>query len=238
MKKKKKEDTRSPKEILRDEKLARSRQRQKAFARKQLKKKLKWFYLAFVILILDQLTKWAAMEYIIRPYARTPYRQSLNFLEWYTSPPHILPFVQVKITSFFNIVMVWNTGVSFGLLGNWSLYGYIILIAIALIITAMFCVWLYDSKNPLYSFAYALIIGGALGNALDRLRFQAVIDFLDFHYKGIHFWAFNIADTAVVSGVIIILAGSTILTKMRRMRYKKSAKKREKQIYRYGNHGR
>ena len=235
----KKEVEKSELEKQREAKLERMAARRKAFERKQFKKKLKWLYLSLAILIADQLSKWYVMEYILRPVSRTPFRESLSFSDWYfNNYPVILPYTEVKILPFFNFVMVWNSGVSFGLLGNWGAYGYIFLIIVALIIVALFCVWLYDSKKPYYSCAYAIIIGGAMGNIFDRARFQAVIDFLDFHYGGVHFWAFNVADMAVVIGIGMVLIGGTIFNRMRRQRYKKAAKERRKRVYRYGNYGR
>ena len=144
----------------------------------------------------------------------------------------------LRATDYLNIVLVWNTGISFGLLGNFSAYGYIILIIIQLTIIAFFCVWMYEAKIRDYMVPYALVIGGALGNVIDRIRFQAVIDFLDFHWAGYHFWAFNVADSAVVCGILAIIVISTVKTKKRKARWRAQAKARKNQVYRYGTTGR
>lgn len=111
---------------------------------------------------------------------------------------------QIKITGFFNLTMVWNYGVSFGALradspiGRWGLVG------LSLGISVLFLYWLFKSDRKITIFALGLVIGGALGNVIDRIRFGAVADFLDF--SGLYFpWVFNIADAGVVIGAAILL---------------------------------
>jgi signal peptidase II len=117
-----------------------------------------------------------------------------------------------RITSYFNLVMVWNTGVSFGLLrageeGRW------LLIPLSLGIVAVLLVWLARAETRSLSLALGLVIGGALGNVIDRLRFGAVADFFDFHIAGYHWPAFNVADAAIVLGVAVILLQSLLLSR-------------------------
>ncbi|MBC7136816.1 MAG: signal peptidase II, partial [Oceanibaculum nanhaiense] len=80
-----------------------------------------------------------------------------------------------------------------------------ILSLVAIIIAAGLFVWLRRARNPLLAVALGLVIGGALGNVIDRVRFGAVVDFLDFHISGYHWPAFNIADAAISLGVVMIL---------------------------------
>ena len=112
----------------------------------------------------------------------------------------------IEITSFFNLVMVWNSGVSFGMLqsggaGRWLLSG----LAVAIVVWLV--AWL--RKVRLWWLAAGLggVIGGALGNVFDRLWYDegAVADFFDFHLAGWHWPAFNVADAAIVVGVCLIL---------------------------------
>ena len=108
----------------------------------------------------------------------------------------------IEITSFFNIVEVWNPGVSFGMgaaLGPWVLTGLAVVISVALFI------WLLRAETGLLQIALSLLIGGAVGNVIDRVRFGAVYDFLDFHAFGYHWPAFNLADTAIFIGVALLL---------------------------------
>ena len=119
--------------------------------------------------------------------------------------PSILPYTYIEVTSFFNLVMAWNTGVSFSMFSDNGAYMPYVLLVVALSITAMFTKWLWKAENHLYGISYALIIGGALGNILDRSRFGAVIDFLDFHALGYHWPAFNIADMSVVIGISVLI---------------------------------
>lgn len=108
-------------------------------------------------------------------------------------------------TDFFNLVKVWNTGVSFSLLNNYGAAGTVALSAFSLLVCAFLLNWLRKETNRLTAAALALIIGGALGNVADRVRFGAVLDFLDFHYKNAHWPAFNLADTFICIGAFLII---------------------------------
>lgn len=110
------------------------------------------------------------------------------------------------VTSFFNLVLVFNPGASFSFLasaGGWQKWFFI---ALALGIS----VWLLKllrqhAQERLLPTALSLILGGAIGNVIDRLRFDAVVDFLDFHLAGYHWPAFNVADSAISVGVVLML---------------------------------
>jgi len=110
-----------------------------------------------------------------------------------------------EVTPFFNVVTVWNTGVSFGMLQSQSGMAPMLLSGLALAIVIALFVWLRRAENRLVAGALGLIIGGALGNTFDRLVFGAVFDFLDFHAVGYHWPAFNVADSAIVVGVVALL---------------------------------
>ena len=112
----------------------------------------------------------------------------------------------IFITKFFSIVMVWNHGVSFGMFASPdSSYSSYILIAVALIISAVLWRVAHAAENRIEVIAYGMIIGGALGNALDRIRLGAVADFLYVHYNQFSWPAFNIADSAICIGVGFLL---------------------------------
>ena len=152
------------------------------------------------IIIFDQLSKWAVTEYMIRGG-----ESALNLIHWLSHAPERLDFKSISVMPFFNIVMVWNEGVSFGLFNNDGINAAIPLIIISLIVCAIFLVWLARTSYTLQAYGIALVIGGAIGNVIDRIRFGAVIDFLDFHIAGYHWPAFNIADSAIVIGVLILI---------------------------------
>lgn len=108
----------------------------------------------------------------------------------------------VPVTPFFDYVLVWNTGISYGLLDGlpvWTL-GVIMLVAIIGL-----SVWWWRTDAPLVRLGLAFAIGGALSNALDRLIFGAVADFFHFHWGPWSFYIFNIADMAITLGVILLL---------------------------------
>ncbi|MCW5729444.1 MAG: signal peptidase II [Alphaproteobacteria bacterium] len=111
----------------------------------------------------------------------------------------------IEVTPFFNLVMVWNRGVSFGLFAANSSQQRWLLIGIAVFMVVVLLVWLVRSRDPWLAGGLGLVIGGAIGNVVDRLRFGAVADFFDFHAFGFHWPAFNIADSAIVVGVAILL---------------------------------
>lgn len=113
-----------------------------------------------------------------------------------------------KVTSFMNYVMVWNAGISYGLFPQDGALGRSILIAIACFAVIILIFWLARVKNAITAIAIGLIIGGALGNALDRYLYGAVADFFSFHLNGFYWYVFNIADVAIVAGVIGLLYDS------------------------------
>lgn len=118
---------------------------------------------------------------------------------------------KVTLTPFFDLVMVWNEGISYGLFaqdesGQW------ILIVVALVAAAVLWVWMAQADNRVAGASIGLIIGGALANALDRAMHGAVADFFSFHAFGYHWYVFNIADVAIVLGVIGLLYDTLVLS--------------------------
>lgn len=111
----------------------------------------------------------------------------------------------ITVTGFFNLVMVWNRGVSFGLFQQGDDAGRYLLTGFAVIVGLVLIVWMLRSSTRLGVAGLALVAAGALGNAYDRVVFGAVADFLDFHFAGYHFWAFNVADSAITIGVGFLL---------------------------------
>jgi signal peptidase II len=138
--------------------------------------------LALAVIVLDQASKIAILEWVMAPEPRA-----------------------IEVTGFFNIVLVWNRGASFGLFGGLGESASLILLILAFVISAGLAVWLWRAKDRLTATALGLVIGGALGNAVDRIRFDAVVDFLDVHGWGYHWPAFNVADAAITLGVLLLL---------------------------------
>lgn len=114
----------------------------------------------------------------------------------------------IEVTSFLNIVLVWNRGISFGLFNRESDWQPWLLVGLSLVIVAGLLLWLRTERGRWMTLAIALLAGGAIGNAVDRVRLGAVVDFLDFHVRGWHFAAFNVADAAITCGVAVLLVGS------------------------------
>ena len=111
----------------------------------------------------------------------------------------------VTVTSFFDLVMVWNYGVSFGLFNNGSDGQTWVLIGVAAGVVLLLVAWLGRVERAWLAAAIGAVIGGAVGNVVDRLRFGAVADFFSFHVFGYYWPAFNLADSAIVCGVGLLL---------------------------------
>ena len=114
----------------------------------------------------------------------------------------------LEVTPFFNLVMVWNRGVSFGLFSSADGDRRWLLILVTAAIVLWLILWLWRARGLLLAVALGGVIGGALGNIVDRIRFGAVADFFDFHLAGWHWPAFNFADGAIVAGVFLLLIDS------------------------------
>ena len=116
-----------------------------------------------------------------------------------------------NVTSFFNIVLIYNRGMSFGLFNSGGELNALLFSVVAAAIVTVLTYWLSRVESPLLAGAIGLIIGGAVGNVIDRIRFGAVVDFLDFHIGSWHWPAFNIADSAICVGVAVMLLDGLLL---------------------------
>ncbi len=116
----------------------------------------------------------------------------------------------MDVTSFFMLVLAWNRGVSFSFLngeGPWMAW---VLTALALAVSGVLVAWMARARNRWAALGMGLIAGGALGNAIDRIRFGAVTDFLYFHLGDWYFPAFNVADSAITVGAAVIMIESLV----------------------------
>ncbi|MCG7898351.1 MAG: signal peptidase II [Candidatus Thiodiazotropha lotti] len=153
---------------------------------------INWLWLSFVVILLDQLTKQLA-------------DRMLTLYE----PVYVLPI--------FDLTLLYNKGAAFSFLsdqGGWQRWFFTVL---AIVVTTVLTVWLWRLKQQekWVAVSLSLIIGGAIGNVIDRILFGHVIDFLHFHYQQ-HYWpAFNIADSAITLGVGIMLYDALVLAKKR-----------------------
>lgn len=119
------------------------------------------------------------------------------------------PARQIVLTPFFNLTPVWNSGISFGLFQDTPLVGRLVIPLLAILVV----LWLFFSLHELgrlQRFASGLIAGGAIGNVIDRLRFEQVVDFIDLHVGGYHWPAFNLADSAIFMGVVFWLYAAIV----------------------------
>ena len=159
------------------------------------------FSLALDILVLDQLSKWLILEYVMRKEIQ-PNAQPVGLIDWLMDAPSRFPHASIELLPFFNLTMVWNEGISFGLFHGMGIW---ILVGLSLIITVVFSLWMLKSESWFQTVALALVIGGAIGNVMDRLRFGAVADFFDFYIGNWHYPAFNVADCGIVVGIALLV---------------------------------
>ncbi len=138
--------------------------------------------LAAIVALADQALKWLV----------------LDFFSTRADPVEIAPF--------FNLVLAWNRGISFSLFHSEEVYAPFALAGLALAISIGLALWLRRIDHRWPATGIGLVIGGAVGNVVDRLRFGAVVDFLDFHWAGFHWPAFNIADSAITVGVLFLIS--------------------------------
>jgi signal peptidase II len=116
-----------------------------------------------------------------------------------------------SVTSFFNLALTYNRGISFGLFNGGNGLNAVVFSVAAAAIVAVLLYWLSRAGSPLLAVAIGLIVGGAVGNVIDRLRLGAVVDFLDFHIGSLHWPAFNLADSAICIGVAAMLLDGIVL---------------------------
>jgi len=125
---------------------------------------------------------------------------------------HLDSRAPVKIAPFVDLVLTWNSGISYGLFQQRELLGAIALLAFKVVVVIGLWVWLARASSRLTAVALGLIIGGAIGNAIDRLHWSGVMDFVLLHVEtaGFHFrwYVFNLADVAIVAGVAALLYDS------------------------------
>lgn len=154
----------------------------------------------FGIVFLDQLSKGILLYLITGTFPITG-------AAWDVVP---VPYLMAHVFDFFNIVFTWNPGTSFSLFRAMGESAPIILIVATGLITGFILFYLFRRAKSYEVVPLAMIAGGAIGNLIDRVRFGAVIDFLDFHIGGWHWPAFNVADICIVTGVGLYLLGMYI----------------------------
>ncbi len=144
-------------------------------------------FAALVVLFADQVSKW-----------------------WVVDVLHLPQVGQIVLLPVLNFTMVWNRGVTFGLLTSFGRSSYLLLAAVALAVVIALVVWLRRAELLLVAISLGAIVGGALANVIDRLRFGAVIDFIHAHIGDWSWYVFNLADAAIVCGVAALVIDSLL----------------------------
>jgi signal peptidase II len=142
---------------------------------------------ALIVLLADQFSKW-----------------------WILNVTHLPEVGQIVLLPVLNLTMVWNRGVTFGLLNGFGEWSSLALAAVALAVVAALGVWLWRAESRLAAAALGCIAGGAVSNVIDRLRFGAVVDFIHAHVGDWSWYVFNVADAAIVCGVAALVLESLL----------------------------
>ena len=148
------------------------------------------FGIAAVVFLLDQLTKY-----------------------WIINVVQLVERGSIEVLPFFRLTYVGNIGVSMGLFNAYTAVGRWFLVAVTGAIAAAVAVWIAREKARADVIALGLILGGALGNIVDRVRFGYVVDFLHFFWGEHSFWVFNVADAAISTGVLLLLSRALMAPK-------------------------
>ncbi|MDB5379324.1 MAG: signal peptidase [Rubritepida sp.] len=146
---------------------------------------------ALLLLVADQASKWWILEVVRLPEVRN------------------IPVVMLGPVGL-DLTMVWNRGVTFGLFSGDGSWNHLILSLLALVVAGFLLRWLARAETRLVTYALGAVIGGAVANVIDRVRFGAVVDFVDVHAWGWHWYVFNLADAAIVCGVLALVADALI----------------------------
>lgn len=141
------------------------------------------------ILAADQASKWWILDIVNLPEERN------------------IPLLALGSVGL-DLTMVWNRGVTFGLLSGDGPWHHLLLAVMAAAIAAFLLRWMARAETRLVAVALGSVIGGAIGNVIDRVRFGAVVDFVDVYVGDWHWYVFNVADAAIVCGVIALVADS------------------------------
>ena len=156
-----------------------------------MKKTLKYLVVILAIILLDQFSKGILINLIT---GRVPAFASA----WDLIP---VPYLMAHVTNFFNVVFTWNPGTSFSLFRALGESAPIIIVFVTAFVIGFILYYMARRAQNYERLPLAFIVGGALGNLIDRVRFGAVVDFLDFHIGGAHWPAFNVADIFICLGV-------------------------------------
>lgn len=148
------------------------------------KSALCWLWMSAIIIVGDQATKYLVLRHLS-----------------YDQPVAVLPFL--------NFTLRFNTGAAFSFLGDASGWQIYLLAGISIVVSVLLIIWLSRLRYAdwMTALPLSLILGGALGNLLDRVRFRYVVDFIDFHLGAWHFATFNVADAAVSVGAVGLILG-------------------------------
>ena len=157
-----------------------------------LKKNLLNFFLILVIFFIDRLSKFLIIQ------SSNPYGE-----------------INIGVTSFLNLNLIWNDGIAFGLFSfDQNLYYNILTIFICLVI--LIIVWLMLNSKGLEQLSFIMIVGGSLGNIFDRFYYSAVPDFIDIHFNNYHWFIFNVADIFITLGIMFLITIEIFGTKKKK----------------------
>jgi signal peptidase II len=165
------------------------------------------FLLIFAVIFADQASKWFVLESMLRTKVTHP-----DFWTWFMKPEPLQYFIDqqeeyntVTLAPWLDFKMVWNRGISFGMFDSDNPKMPVLFMCVSLFVSVGLFVWMAIARGRLLLVALPLVIGGAIGNVCDRIRFGAVADFVDFHVGDWHWPAFNLADASICIGAGLLV---------------------------------
>jgi lipoprotein signal peptidase len=150
-----------------------------------VKRRLAGLLLGLFVLVADQVSKY-----------------------WVLHGAHLTDGQVLNLLPVLDFVLVWNHGITFGMLNGLGGVGWVVLAIVALAVVSGLALWLWNAEKFVTTLAIGAIAGGAIGNVADRLRYGAVVDFIEAHLGAYSFYVFNVGDSAIVCGVAVLMAES------------------------------
>jgi signal peptidase II len=147
---------------------------------------------------------WGSLSVVALAFAAIGFALDQSFKWWLFNIYDIASRTPVGLLPFFDLVLVWNRGISYGWLTSHAREAQWVLVAVSVVVSLVLWVWCARTRRPITAAALGLVVGGALANGLDRVLYGAVADFFHFHVGNFSWYVFNLADVAIVAGAILL----------------------------------
>jgi signal peptidase II len=147
---------------------------------------------------------WGSLSVVALAFAAIGFALDQSFKWWLFNIYDIASRTPVALLPFFDLVLVWNRGISYGWLTSHAREAQWVLVGVSVVVSLVLWVWCARTRRPITAAALGLVVGGALANGLDRVLYGAVADFFHFHVGNFSWYVFNLADVAIVAGAVLL----------------------------------